>query len=66
MFNDFIVEYDVDIFVIIEIWLSDSDFDDFYCFDICFVGYNFFYDFRIIFYGGGVVVLIKKLFKVVK
>ena len=66
MLNDFIVEHDVDIFAITETWLRDSDFDDFFCFDICPAGYNFFHDPRTTSHGGGVTVLIKKPFKVVK
>ena len=66
MLNDFIVEHDVDIFAITETWLRDSDFDDFFCSDICPAGYNFFHDPRTTSHGGGVTVLIKKPFKVVK
>ena len=66
MLNDFIVEHDVDIFAITETWLRDSDFDDFFCSDICPAGYNFFHDPRTTSHGGGVAVLTKKPFKVVK
>ena len=64
--NDFIVEHDVDIFAITETWLRDSDFHDFFCSDICPAGYNFFHDPRTASHGGGVAVLTKTPFKVVK
>lgn len=66
MLNDFIVEHDVDIFALTETWLCDSDLDDFFCSDICPAGYNFFHDPRTTSHGGGVAVLTKKPFKVVK
>ena len=66
MLNDFIVEHDVDIFAITATWLCDSDFDDFFCSDICPAGYNFFHYPRTTSLGGVVAVLTKKPFKVVK
>ena len=66
MLNDFIVEHDVDIFSITETWLRDSVFEDFFCSDICPAGYNFFHNPRTTSHGGGIAVLTKKPFKVVK
>lgn len=40
LLRDYIVEYDIDLFVIIEMWFIDDFLDEFYCCDICFEGYN--------------------------
>lgn len=65
MLNDYVMEYNIDILVIIEIWFYDDDFDVYFCWDICFVGFIFYQVFRVILEGGGVGFLVRKLFKVI-
>lgn len=62
--KDFVVENDIDMMVLIEIWFNfvDNDNDFFIC-DICLIGYKFIYILRVIIWGGGIGLLYKKFFK---
>lgn len=62
--KDYIVDYDIDIFVFIEIWFEFGDSDRLFIEEFILFGYCFFYNFRFIGCGGGVGMLFKNFLRV--
>ena len=62
--NDYIADYDFDIFAVTETWLRGDDYDQYYIRDICPDGYKFYHIPRIHSTGGGVGVVLKDSFSV--
>ena len=63
-YRDYIVEHDIDLFAITEMWLTDDSLDEFYCRDICPEGYNIEQLPRNYAHGSGVALVYRRCFKV--
>lgn len=64
LINDFIVDYNIDFFVLLEMWFCGDDLDLYYFCDICLDGYVFYYVFWLYIIGGGVGIVFKNNIKV--
>lgn len=62
--KDYVVDNDIDIMVLIEIWLWFGNINDVEVGILCFIGYRFLYVLRFYFRGGGVGVLFKDNFNI--